>query len=107
MAQKSTLATGQNGSHPPPVHGKPCVAHGVDATVNAMQPATLDAVVDGVPRESGRQQLPACYNAVLMRGELGDCPLVRAAGIKFAAYITVNLTRAGHGPNVGSYRRAG
>lgn len=48
------------------------MAHGVDAAVDAMQAAALEAVLDRPSAEPDVPELPACHDAVLAGGKLGD-----------------------------------
>jgi hypothetical protein len=48
------------------------VADGVDASVEADEPARLDAMRDGARHEPRTEELSACDDSVLAGGDLGD-----------------------------------
>ena len=66
MAEERLGAAREYRSDPAAVASQPRPTHGIDATPDRSQPATVDPVTDRVVREAQRNELTTSNNAVLL-----------------------------------------
>jgi hypothetical protein len=74
------------------------MARRIDATMNAMQPTGVDALLDRSPRQSERQQLPPSDDPVLFGGEQSDLLIDLLIECVYATHSIMNPTHAPEGP---------
>ena len=77
------------------------MANGIDATVNDMEPAAFDPVIDRPAPHPAFAQLPPRHHAVLAPRQGRDQP-IPIASVVFTPYIGVKSTFVGHGPELGA-----
>lgn len=77
MAEPCLVPAGDDGGHEVRVEGLWCVAHRVDAVVDAMQPALANAPHDGVRVEPAVDELAVPDQAVLSGGAAGGAQIRR------------------------------
>jgi hypothetical protein len=66
MAEQGSGAACEHGGHPNPFEGELSVAHCVDTTVNAMEPAASHPVLDLIAAHPQEQQLPPRDDPMLL-----------------------------------------
>ena len=71
VAKDRSLAVSEDCGHPAPVEAQAAVANRVDAAVDAMELATIDAISNGASTQASGFQLPASEHAMLPRGNHG------------------------------------
>lgn len=94
MTQDPPVPGSEDSGHPDAALGELSMADGVDATVNAMEPAGPDAVVDRAPAEAEPGELPRFDEPVLALGDRRD-RLVRRRGRRCSRYAMHNVGRVG------------
>jgi len=99
MAENRTGTGGDHSPHPTALCGEDPVSDGIDAAIEDVQATELDPVIDRVPADAVRSQLPARDDAVLALGELGDPP-IHEFNLRLTAYHAVNLIYFRHGAEI-------
>jgi hypothetical protein len=75
MAQHGADAARHHRREPPATDAQDCVADGVDATVEPMQPPACHPPLDPAAIEPDIEQLTPAHHAVLPAGQGGESPI--------------------------------
>jgi hypothetical protein len=71
VTEHRAVPASEHGGHPPPFIAEVTVSDGIDAAMNAMEPAGLEPKGDAAREKAGVQQLAPRDQAVLVGGHAG------------------------------------
>src|SRR5690242_10556453 len=81
MAQRSTRAAGEDGSHPAPLAAQARPSHRIDAANNGMKPSSPNAMFDRFRREPQPAKIAPRQNSMLPPSQLPSLPASRLRGL--------------------------
>jgi hypothetical protein len=79
VAEDGAFAISENGGHEAPMEAQASVAHGVDAVMDAVELASIDAIANRPRAQTRVFELPPRSHTMLSRGDSCHCDIGRVA----------------------------